>query len=610
MKLPNFLIIGAKKSGTSSLYYYLKSHPDIFMSSIKEPAYFCYDKMNVPEYIEERYKRKINSREELLKLMLEGYKSQKMFGEASVGYTQHIFNSSSIAKQIKQQVPEMKFIYILRNPFDRIVSEYILGEHLGRHKTDLNTALRRDQSLVKVSLYYAHLREYLKHFPADRFKIFIFEEFIKDPESHLNSIFQFLGIKTIDKLPEYPHINQSTNRENFEPKDLKFSPRNYRKISKIIKQDVAEMEKYLGRSLGIWDLSKEKWCGDEAGYLRRYFNYAREYFNHVVKKLGYKRPGKTKPINTADKNLALNKIKQVGNLENFIAYPNETSPFSKKEIEFCMNVILDKFSAAEELEYLKKNKLDFSNIYRISEDLRCPVVFFHNLKNENLLPKEISKKLNFEAGLNKLRLKHFFEAIKDLNKVAAENKINFVLFKGISLARHYPELHLRKFNDIDIITKKRSAKRIFKELKSFGYKQERNNPRDYRSYKQIVGIESHYKLLHEEWFGKEMRDDYEFVSENSELVNINSYSLNMPKPEMMLYILCSHILHHLYYDNTLYKNNFIDMYYLLKSNPKLDWSRFFSLIEDEYYRACFNEILNTFSRITGLELKDKNIYIR
>lgn len=347
----------------------------------------------------------------------------------------------------------------------------------------------------------------------------------------------------------------------------------------------------------------------ERFYKKFSFGNLKAYIRHIAKKAGYGRIHAVKKLSQEDRTGILELIKQLGEMERFISYPRTEKSFSRSDIDFCMNVIFDRIDSKAELDFAKINKLNFDDIYAISKGMKCQLLFFNNLRNKDLLPAPLLKRLSFELSLNKIMLKHFCEGIGDLTEVAEKNGIDFILMKGLSLASYYPQLYLRGSGDIDIIAGKKSAKLIFEKLKNLGYKQEHNNARNYRNYKKMLSIETHHKLLHEEWFGKGMRDDYEFVSENSESANIAGYTLNVPNPEMLLYMLCSHILHHLYYDKTLYKNNFVDMYYLLKNNPKLDWGRFFSLIEDEYYKTCFNEILNTFSRITGLELKGKNIYI-
>lgn len=105
--LPNFLIVGAARAGTTSLYYYLKQHPDVFMSPKKEIDFFDVDK-NFEKGLDwyERY--------------FEGYTGQKAIGEASPLY----MYLEKVPKRIAKVIPDVKLIFILRNPVDRAYSHY------------------------------------------------------------------------------------------------------------------------------------------------------------------------------------------------------------------------------------------------------------------------------------------------------------------------------------------------------------------------------------------------------------------------------------------------------------------------------------------------------
>ncbi len=88
MPLPNFIIIGAGRSGTTSLYHYLKQHPDIYMSPVKEPKFFGFDFENiveVPPELEPQYRRAVKTIDDYLALF-EGVNHESAIGEASVHY--------------------------------------------------------------------------------------------------------------------------------------------------------------------------------------------------------------------------------------------------------------------------------------------------------------------------------------------------------------------------------------------------------------------------------------------------------------------------------------------------------------------------------------------
>ena len=127
---PNLLIMGAMKSGTTSLYHYLRQHPDIFMSSpLKEPQYFLPFPMAKQKLYETwgELSPSIGTKRDILQhYMLKGYDNEKIFGEATTNYTLgSIPARTDLPKRIHRANPSMRFLYIIRNPFERIVSNYL-----------------------------------------------------------------------------------------------------------------------------------------------------------------------------------------------------------------------------------------------------------------------------------------------------------------------------------------------------------------------------------------------------------------------------------------------------------------------------------------------------
>ena len=108
---PNFLIVGAQKSGTTSLFHYLRRHPKIFLSPIKEPAYFSKYRGSVP------FKNKKPTKEQYLELF-QNVKDESAIGEVSTPY---LFDQDS-ATNIYKTIPNAKIIIILRDPTERAYS--------------------------------------------------------------------------------------------------------------------------------------------------------------------------------------------------------------------------------------------------------------------------------------------------------------------------------------------------------------------------------------------------------------------------------------------------------------------------------------------------------
>jgi hypothetical protein len=260
---PNFLIIGAQKSGTTSLHKYLEPQSEIFMSApLKEPGLFWGSKPALQHW---RKKGKdINSLDQLLQeYMLKGYSGEKYFGEASTFYT--ISNYSrrwGIPERIHSQQPDMKFIYVLRNPFDRIISNYLHHlKNIGQDKS-LSAFIDgpRGRASVLTSLYFYQLEEYLKIFSPDKFKILIFEELIENPYKNLKQVFEFLGLESDIHETWHKSHNVSGNRSELSSDELKFTREQFERLSLDIIPDLENLFDFIGRKITDWDLSSSKWC--------------------------------------------------------------------------------------------------------------------------------------------------------------------------------------------------------------------------------------------------------------------------------------------------------------------------------------------------------------
>lgn len=203
-KKPNFFIAGAAKSGTSSLFHYLELHPDIFMSSIKEPHYFCHDYF--PEHFtgpgdEGFSENRIRTMNDYMKLFEPG--SQALIrGEGSVYYLYF----PDIAKRIFKFNPKSKIVLILRNPVDRAFSAYMHTKRDGRETLTFEEALQEERArrekgyqplwwYRELGLYSAQVERYLKVFPSEQLKIFLFEN-LRNTAKVVDETLGFLGLNT------------------------------------------------------------------------------------------------------------------------------------------------------------------------------------------------------------------------------------------------------------------------------------------------------------------------------------------------------------------------------------------------------------------------------
>ena len=203
MLKPNFLIPGAGLSGTTTLYDYLKQHPEIFLSDPKEPNFFS----NYYELGEKWY--------------LQNFKSTNPYsavGEASTQY----FVSKFAPKRIHAFNPKFKFIFILRNPIERAFSSYKYDiQFLGESRT-FEEIITKNAKYITDGMYYTHISRFLKYFSKKMMFFIIFEKFVKDEFKYLKKLCEFLNVDPkfqfdsdfIDKNPSRMPISTGLQKIN------------------------------------------------------------------------------------------------------------------------------------------------------------------------------------------------------------------------------------------------------------------------------------------------------------------------------------------------------------------------------------------------------------
>lgn len=197
---PNLFIIGAMKSGTTSLHAYLARHPEIFMSEPKEPAYFV-EEMN------------LSRGEDWYLSLFAGGCGAKVVGESSAVYSM-VPRFMGVPQLIACFNPDARFVYVMRDPFQRTLSHYWhLVQHHGEDR-DLLTALKSHPPYVNVSYYAMQLRPYFDTFGRDRVHVATFEELVRDPLAMVRSLFAWLGV---DEAFVPPNL---CTRENATPRNV------------------------------------------------------------------------------------------------------------------------------------------------------------------------------------------------------------------------------------------------------------------------------------------------------------------------------------------------------------------------------------------------------
>ncbi len=204
MALPNFLIVGAPKAGTTSLYHYLRQHPQVFMSPLKEPRYFAYvgaKPSGTGPGDAQSSSAVVTTHSEYVKLF-EGAHGYKASGEASPNY----LYSPEAPAEIARMLPDVRLIAILRNPIDRAYSHFMHLRRDGRETvTDLLEACGMEDDRIsrgwewswhyrRAGLYGEQIRRYLENFPADAMHIVLFEDLKENAQETLAGICRFIGV--------------------------------------------------------------------------------------------------------------------------------------------------------------------------------------------------------------------------------------------------------------------------------------------------------------------------------------------------------------------------------------------------------------------------------
>lgn len=265
MTLPNFIIIGAAKSGTSALYYYINQHPQVFMPEQKELRYFSSidhpenEGPNVYKY------PSIKTLEEYTQRFLP-QNNELAIGEAS---PQYLYYPQS-ANRIYTALPDVKLIAILRNPVERAYSSYL---HAVRdwHETadDFWHAIQMENERIRAGwpmlfhyvnagFYHQQLIRYFETFDREQMKVIIYDDFIEKPRQVIHDLFQFLDIDQSFT----PDMTTKPNVSGY-PKN-KFIDQIYKKIFRDSKRTQSLMNKLLpkkkvkswAKKIRNWNLEK------------------------------------------------------------------------------------------------------------------------------------------------------------------------------------------------------------------------------------------------------------------------------------------------------------------------------------------------------------------
>jgi hypothetical protein len=206
VNLPDFILFGAGKSGTTAFSQALSRHPQIFCSIPKEPNYFAYPDM-LSRTKGASHSQDIQSESAYRALFSRAHEAQ-VRGEASVGY----FPQINTPGRIHQSIPDVKLIAILRHPVDRAYSSWLHRRHIFSEPIDdFLTACEAGPERVasgwdwywdylNTGYYARHLERWFSLFPRAQYKILLYEDWQQNPQQVLQETFRFLGVPSHDSI--------------------------------------------------------------------------------------------------------------------------------------------------------------------------------------------------------------------------------------------------------------------------------------------------------------------------------------------------------------------------------------------------------------------------
>jgi hypothetical protein len=304
LKVPDFLVVGAARSGTTTLYYLLGRHPRIFFPTEKEPTFFSVYGQQW-SYIDIRTGKKVAYIEEELDGYLKLFEAagpDQLLGEGSTWYL-YLYQATidNIQKIYGDKSTALRVLILLRNPVERAWSHYWLKRRNGEEKLGFEEAIgaavvkqRQERryvpsfNYIDYGRYFLQIKAYREAF--ERVKVLLLEDLTSDMARQVVEIFEFLGVEPIDVSNKMKRLNVAGNPKNrfygflkkfiYQPNSLKsFSkellPRRMRanwknnigkvlfrhepmpndlrtKLAEVYRADILALSKLIGRDLNHW----------------------------------------------------------------------------------------------------------------------------------------------------------------------------------------------------------------------------------------------------------------------------------------------------------------------------------------------------------------------
>lgn len=241
--LPNLIVIGAMKCGTTALHRYLSLHPEVFMSEPKELNFFF-----GPERPDGTASWHAGNWHRGVEWYSARFRPAPVRGESSPGYTSPSFPEA--AERMARVVPETRLVYAVRDPIERAVSQYLHHRADGTEHRSPEEALPDPQSqYLARSRFYERLIPYLARFPRERILIVTQEELLTDRRATLRKLYRFVGVDDSVWTPEHER-RHNVAREELTPPGEPLR----RQLAAALSGDAHRLRELAGREFPGWSL--------------------------------------------------------------------------------------------------------------------------------------------------------------------------------------------------------------------------------------------------------------------------------------------------------------------------------------------------------------------
>jgi hypothetical protein len=180
-RLPDFLVIGAMKSGTTSLFHYLRAHPHAYLSPLKEVEFFVDGK---------NWRRGVDW---YRAQFADASSDAVAIGEASTAYTKYP-EYDGVPERISSLLPDARLIYLVRDPIERIRSHYQHRVLSGAERAPMRAAVLDDPRYLDCSRYAMQLERYLEHFPREQIVLVTSEDLRARRRETVRAVYRFLAL--------------------------------------------------------------------------------------------------------------------------------------------------------------------------------------------------------------------------------------------------------------------------------------------------------------------------------------------------------------------------------------------------------------------------------